>query len=115
MIRNLRWAFAFLCGVGLVSVLCGAQPGAPSREKSPGVDSRRQQLLSLFDEQWEYEMRVHPEFATALGDNRYNDRLDNESAEAVQSELEQARKFLARFHAGSFGVGISRKLSIMFG
>ena len=99
MIRNLRWAFAFLCGVGLASAFCGAQPGAPSREKSPGVDSRRQQLLSLFDEQWEYEMRVHPEFATALGDNRYNDRLDNESAEAVQSELEQARKFLARFEA----------------
>ena len=97
MIRNLRWAL--LCGVGLASAFCGAQPGAPSREKSPGVDSRRQQLLSLFDEQWEYEMRVHPEFATALGDNRYNDRLDNESAEAVQSELEQARKFLARFEA----------------
>jgi uncharacterized protein (DUF885 family) len=99
MIRNLGWAFALLCGVGLVSLFCGAQPGAPSREKSPGVDSRRQQLLSLFDEQWQYEMRVHPEFATALGDNRYNDRLDNESAEAVQSELEQTRKFLARFEA----------------
>jgi uncharacterized protein (DUF885 family) len=99
MIRNLRWAFALLCAVVLVSAFCGAQPGAPSREKSAGVDSRRQQLLSLFDEQWEYEMRVHPEFATALGDNRYNDRLDNESAEAVQSELEQTRKFLARFEA----------------
>ena len=99
MIRHLRWAFALLCGVGLVSLLCGAQPGAPSREKSPGVNSRRQQLLSLFDQQWEYEMRVHPEYATALGDNRYNDRLDNESAEAVQSELEQTRNFLARFEA----------------
>src|SRR5262249_49508378 len=53
----------------------------------------------LFDEQWEYEMGTHPEFATAVGDNRYNDRLDDESAKAIQAELEQSRKFLARFEA----------------
>lgn len=97
MIRNLRLAFVLLCTIaGLLSVVCAAQAGAPSGEK-PSVDSRRQQLQSLFDEQWEYEMRVHPEYATALGDNRYNDRLDDESAEAVKAELEQTRKFLARF------------------
>src|SRR6266536_5447506 len=99
MIRNLRCAFGLLCSVaGLLSYFCAAQSGAPSGGKSP-ADSGRQQLQSLFDEQWEYEMRVHPEWATALGDNRYNDRLDDESAEAVQAELEQSRKFLARFEA----------------
>jgi uncharacterized protein (DUF885 family) len=63
------------------------------------VESRRQQLLSLFDEQWQYTLRSNPEFATMLGDNRYNDRLSDESPEFFQSELEQQRKFLARFEA----------------
>jgi uncharacterized protein (DUF885 family) len=76
-----------------------AQSGTSATGKSSGITSQSQQLQSLFDEQWEYEMRVHPEWATALGDNRYNDRLDDESAEAVQDELDQSRKFLARFEA----------------
>ena len=58
-----------------------------------------QQLQSLFDEEWQYELRLNPEYATALGDNRYNDRLCDGSAEAIQEEIAQARKFLARFEA----------------
>src|SRR6266567_1648894 len=63
------------------------------------VEARRQQLFALFDEQWQYEMRVHPEWATSLGDNRYNDRLGEESLEFIHSDLEQTRKFLARFES----------------
>lgn len=74
-----------------------AQPSLSAQGK-PYPESTRQ-LHSLFDEQWEYQMRTHPEFATAIGDNRYNDRLEDESAEAVQAELQQTRKFLARFEA----------------
>jgi uncharacterized protein (DUF885 family) len=63
------------------------------------VENRRQQLLSLFDEQWQYVLRTNPEWATMLGDNRYNDRLSDQSPEFFQSELEQQRKFLSRFEA----------------
>jgi len=69
-----------------------------SAQGKPSAESTRP-LHSLFDEQWEYEMLTHPEFATAIGDNRYNDRLEDESAEAVQAEFQQTRKFLARFEA----------------
>ena len=88
-----------LCVLGTVlisSIFVQAQPS--STQPKPSADSTRQ-LHALFDEQWEYEMRTHPEWATSLGDNRYNDRLGDESAEAVQAELEQTRKFLARFQA----------------
>jgi uncharacterized protein (DUF885 family) len=71
---------------------CWSAQGKPSDEST-------RQLHSLFDEQWNYQLRTHPEFATAIGDNRYNDRLEDESAEAVQAELQQTRKFLARFEA----------------
>jgi len=58
-----------------------------------------EQLHSLFDEKWQYELRTSPESATALGDNRYNDRLSDYSAEFYRKDLEESRKFLARFEA----------------
>jgi len=53
-----------------------AQNNAPP---PASVENRRQQLLSLFDEQWQYVLRTNPEWATMLGDNRYNDRLIDQS------------------------------------
>jgi uncharacterized protein (DUF885 family) len=63
------------------------------------VESRRQELLSLFDEEWQYELRTNPERATMLGDGRYNDRLNDNSAEFFQADIEQRSKFLTRFRA----------------
>ena len=63
------------------------------------VESRRQELLSLFDEEWQYELRTNPERATMLGDGRYNDRLNDNSAEFFQADIEQKSKFLTRFRA----------------
>ena len=63
------------------------------------VENRRHELLSLFDEEWQYELRTNPEWATMLGDNRYNDRLSDNSPEFFRSDLEQRRGFLARFEA----------------
>ena len=63
------------------------------------LETRRQQLLSLFDEEWQYELRTNPELATMLGDNRYNDRLSDNSAEFFQSDIDEKRAFLTRFEA----------------
>ena len=94
---------AFLNHSGLLICLFFALLPAIGRAQStPDANSANDashQLNSLFDEQWEYEMRTHPEWATGIGDNRYNDRLEDESAEAVRAELDQTRKFLARFEA----------------
>ena len=38
------------------------------------LDERRLQLRDAIAEQWEYELRESPEFATMIGDYRYNDR-----------------------------------------
>jgi uncharacterized protein (DUF885 family) len=42
---------------------------------------------------------VDPEFATALGDKRYNDRLSDHSPTFYKSDLQQQREFLSRFEA----------------
>ncbi|SPF44165.1 conserved exported hypothetical protein [Candidatus Sulfotelmatobacter kueseliae] len=91
--------------VGSVALICCAlmlMPSSVAQNGPPALSSlenRRQQLLSLFDEEWQYELRTNPEFATVLGDPRYNDRLRDNSPEFFQSDLEQERRFLARFEA----------------
>lgn len=89
-----------------IVVLCFSLPLSVGRGSlaqnsiSPSTaESRRQQLLTCFDDEWQYELRTSPEWATVIGDRRYNDRLSDRSSESAQSEVEQERKFLARFEA----------------
>jgi uncharacterized protein (DUF885 family) len=71
-----------------------------------------QPLRPLFDEEWDYEMRTSPEAATALGDNRFNDRLDDRSLSAIQADAAARRSFLARFEAiDTAGLSASDALS----
>jgi uncharacterized protein (DUF885 family) len=67
--------------------------------RAADIESRKAQLFSLFDEEWQYELKANPEMATGLGDNRYNDRLNDRSPEFYQSDVEARSKFLARFEA----------------
>jgi len=74
-------------------------PLASADTLQASADARLHQLHSLFDEQWEYELRADPEFATALGDKRYNDRLSDHSLAFYQSDLQQQHEFLSRLEA----------------
>ena len=69
--------------------------GAPMESAA----ERAKQFHSLLDQEWDYEMRSSPETATALGDNRFNDRLGDFSPEFFHSDVEQRRKFLSQFEA----------------
>jgi len=63
------------------------------------LESRRKALNDLLNEQWEYTMRHSPIYASILGDKRYNDQLDDFSQQAIDANLEQERRFMARFEA----------------
>jgi uncharacterized protein (DUF885 family) len=76
-----------------------AQKPATKPNPMSTFDERHKQFLALLDEEWQYEMRSSPEFATSVGDNRYNDRWSDYSPEFFQSDIEQRGKFLARFEA----------------
>jgi uncharacterized protein (DUF885 family) len=58
------------------------------------LETRRAQLSTALQQQWEYELRTHPEMATYIGDNRYNDRLSDHSAASYAQELEHAKQTL---------------------
>ena len=63
------------------------------------VDARRKQLDTLLKEQWEHVLRTSPEFASVLGDKRYNDKLSDFSQAAIDREHRVNREFLKKFEA----------------
>lgn len=63
------------------------------------LDRRRKALSDLLNEHWEYTLRTSPEFASILGDRRYNTELSDFSERAVRADQEQTRRFLKRFEA----------------
>ncbi|GLH68188.1 DUF885 domain-containing protein [Geothrix edaphica] len=99
----------FLATIVLSAVGLQAQEaGRPPQERRPpatrvisraDVDVRRRALAALLHEQWEHHLRSHPEFASIIGDKRYNDKLSDFSQAAVDRNLEQAAAFLRRFEA----------------
>jgi uncharacterized protein (DUF885 family) len=95
-IRPILGGLIFICVLTPLLLLTSSAQNASTLSS---VESRRQQLLSLFNEEWQYELRTNPEWATQLGDNRYNDRLSDSSPQFFQSDIEQKRGFLTRFQA----------------
>jgi uncharacterized protein (DUF885 family) len=85
----------------VLSVLLISLPCASVFASAPQSDleSRRKALNDLLAESWEYTLRTSPIFASILGDKRWNDKLDDFSQKAIDDDLEQSRKFLARFEA----------------
>jgi uncharacterized protein (DUF885 family) len=63
------------------------------------LETRRKALNDLLAEQWEYNMRTSPIYASILGDKRYNDKVDDFSQKAIDDGLADAQKFLDRFEA----------------
>ncbi|HEX9985314.1 MAG TPA: DUF885 family protein [Thermoanaerobaculia bacterium] len=86
--------------VALLLLLLTTTPALMAAELSAAdLDKRRVALDDLLEEQWEYTLRQAPEFASMLGDKRYNERVSDVSAAAIRRELEDSRKFLRRFEA----------------
>jgi len=76
----------------------GRAPAASARDNSI-VAARLRRLHALLDEQWQYKLRTSPEFASLIGDKRYNDRLSDYSQRAVDADNRQAAVFLREFEA----------------
>jgi uncharacterized protein (DUF885 family) len=72
--------------------VAGAQPVAR-------LDARRAQLREAIDQEWQYQLNAHPELATAIGDPRYNDRLDDRSSAAEERDTLHARREIGIFTA----------------
>ncbi len=63
------------------------------------VSDRLAAQNALFDEQYESDLRNFPQRATAFGDYRYNDRLNDYSLAGVMKRHEEDEAFLRRIEA----------------
>ncbi len=74
-------------------------PAPTNAAPTASLDARRQRLRDVVADQWEYVMRTSPEYASILGDKRYNDRWSDLSSKAVYEHLDASRKYLAQLEA----------------
>ncbi len=76
-----------------------APAGADAPAAGGDVGTRVKALNALLAEQWEYTLKEAPEFATIIGDYRYNDKLSDISPEHQLQQQKDAEDFLKRFQA----------------
>ena len=87
----MNWIVTILAVVSCVVAIAGqAANDDPTAE-------RRARLKAALQEEWEHQLRANPEFATAVGDKRYNNRLSDYSADFFGSEVEHAKQALRVF------------------
>jgi hypothetical protein len=84
----MRTFITALLSLVFVSAAFAAEPSAA------GLDKRRKALSDLIQEQWEAQLRRAPEYASILGDKRYNDRSSDLSVAAVEREARADAAFL---------------------
>ena len=60
----------------------------------PAPDSAAQ-ARALFERDWQWRLKHDPEFATAVGDHRYDARLSDTSLEAAARAIDHERRMLA--------------------
>ncbi|HEX3986686.1 MAG TPA: DUF885 domain-containing protein, partial [Acidobacteriaceae bacterium] len=73
-----------------------APPPAPIQTTQSDVTARRRALNDLFAQYWEDRLSHSPEFASAIGDKRFNDQLTDYSVDAYNQQLARGRDFLTR-------------------
>jgi uncharacterized protein (DUF885 family) len=93
--KSLRLFLLFLVSTIVISAAARPQP-APT---APSVEANRKALNSVFNDYWEDRLKHDPEFASSIGDKRYNDKIDDQSIKAVNDTLEREQNFLLRLAA----------------
>ncbi|MFC0350004.1 DUF885 domain-containing protein [Undibacterium danionis] len=111
-----------LISIGLCSVPAWAATSVmhetPSKTESTvskanaTLPARLKALDNLLVEQWEYSLRTNPEYASMLGDKRFNDQLRDFSQAAIDANLKKSREFLKRLKAiDTTGFDVQQKLN----
>jgi len=83
----------------VAAIVILACAGSLYAQSNTSLDALRAQLRDALQAEWEYTLRTQPEFATYVGDPRYNDRLGDYSAEAIAKDLEHNKQQLKLFEA----------------
>ena len=76
-----------------------AQKLTAANAQAVTIEDRRKALNAVFHDYWEDEMEHNPEFASSIGDKRYNDKVSDYSVSAVNAAWSAEQNFLMRLAA----------------
>jgi uncharacterized protein (DUF885 family) len=91
--------FRHMHNTALIGLLIACSFTVAAAKDSDSVASRIAAQNALFEEQYQWDLKAHPERATSIGDYRYNDQLDDYSPAAYQRQNAADRGFLSRLSA----------------
>ena len=76
------------------------------------LSNRVKTLNAIFSDYWQDQLKHEPEFASSIGDNRYNDQLRDYSVQAYNDSLARGRGFLSRLaEVDTAGMSTQEQLS----
>ena len=90
------------------------KPVAVRPQTTPAsIDANRKALNEIFHDYWEDNLAHNPEFASSLGDKRYNDSISDYSVKAYNASLAREQAFLMRLAAiDPAGLADQEKISL---
>ncbi|HKO11501.1 MAG TPA: DUF885 domain-containing protein [Acidobacteriaceae bacterium] len=95
-IRIISCTAALLAGLAALPPAVAAQAAPGATSTAGDLASRRKELNGVFAQIWEDRLSHSPEFASTIGDKRWNDQLTDYSVEAYNAELERGREYLLK-------------------
>jgi uncharacterized protein (DUF885 family) len=102
------WVLAGCLSVG--SLAGHGQTGVPAAATS--VAPRSKALSALLDQIWQDRLKHSPEFASSIGDKRYNDQLTDYSAKEVNAGLARGRDYIQQLsEIDTTGISEQERLS----
>ncbi len=90
--------FPALTALGLL-IFTGQHELWPQASSTTPVEDRRKALNGLFLEYWDANLEYSPEFASTIGDSRFNDKISDVSVKAFNNWLAAEQNFLMRLAA----------------
>ncbi len=76
-----------------------AQPPANPPATPASIEANRKALNALFEDYWQDQLKHNPEFASELGDKRYNDQITDYSVKAFNDGLAREENYLMQLAA----------------
>jgi len=85
--------------LAVASLLLVVPAALRTQAPATSVDGNQKALNQIFQDYWEDHLAHNPEFASTLGDKRYNDQIDDYSVKAYNQDLARGEAFLLRMAA----------------
>ena len=84
----------FFASIVAASLLVSVPPTSSAQAAPSSPAERSRALNRFFADYWQYTLKVSPESATFVGENRYNDRWSDYSAAAYNANLQHEAELL---------------------